>query len=368
MTSSNGHKKERCVLITGSTGTIGGELVATFAERGWNVLAVARAADDRAAAVRVRERLEKSSQVSVMDSGRITALAGDITKPLLGLTNPNLPEKLTIIQCAGETGYKYEKLCWDTNVGAAKHIVELAKHQGKPPRIFFVSSASVCMSPAHSEIHENQRYSGYSNAYTRSKRGAEEVFLSSGLDVVILRPSIVLSYGINDRRMARTMLWAIPAIAYLGKTTEEVPVDPESRMDIVSVDYAADVIEKLVSKPSLAHKIYHISAGQNGSDTCQSIRDAIEDTHLFPEESEKIKLVRKRSWPQKKVDNVRFRLLKRSVGYYLPFLNSDITYSNERMLSELNGSVPQCRPLSEYIGNLLSQITFEEAIEESYRP
>ena len=120
----------------------------------------------------------------------------------------------------------------------------------------FVSTASVVTAPSGC-ITEEAPFAGHENPYTQSKREAEAIALASGLDIVIVRPSIVLSRGVDDRAMARSILWAMPIMIEVG----EVPIDPHARVDLVPVDFVADAILHLAQKPQLAHRLYHVSAG-----------------------------------------------------------------------------------------------------------
>ena len=76
-----------------------------------------------------------------------------------------------------------------------------SKRRASPrARIVFVSTASVTTAPERTAITEEAPYAGHANTYSRSKREAEQLLMASGLDPVIVRPSIVLSRGIHDRQ------------------------------------------------------------------------------------------------------------------------------------------------------------------------
>ena len=115
-------------------------------------------------------------------------------------------------------------------------------------------AASVTTAPERTCIDEEAPYAGHANTYSRSKRRAEAIIRGSGLEIVIVRPSIVLSRGVRDRAMARSILWAVPIMGEVG----EVPIDPDACVDLVPVDYVADAIAQLAVRPSLEHRLYHI--------------------------------------------------------------------------------------------------------------
>lgn len=353
---------DETILITGGTGMIGGSVLSILLRNGMRVHAIARAPTDFDAAEKLRARLLKSG-TAARDLRRLAAHAGNTTSERLGLPSRFKAPISVIVHAAGETAFNDDQACWNTNVEGALRVLEFARSLSPVPRILFISTASVCMGPRHSELTEETAYGGFENGYTRSKRGAERLFAQSGLDVVILRPSIVFSRGIQDRRMARSMLWVIPALIELG----EAPIGAESRIDIAPVDFVAESVARLLERTNLKHRCYHISAGMKGSASCSEIRDAIRE--VYPDAA-KVGLSRgngSRSRPSTPREALRQRLMS-SVSFYLPFLNADIAYSNARITAELGPDMPRCPKVTEYINDLLGQFGMSEALDESCRP
>jgi nucleoside-diphosphate-sugar epimerase len=350
----------KSVLVTGGTGLIGGEVIATLVDRGWSVRAVARGRTPAESEKRIRERLAHSG-CRETPADRLTCLAGSVTEPDFGLRPANLEGLGAILHCAGETSFNEDERCWQTNVGAAERLVELSRRLKNPPRIYFVSTASVCMSPRHTEITEDTPFGGHENGYTRSKREAERVLLESGLDVVVLRPTIVFSRGVEDRKMARAMLWVIPALMELG----EAPVEPEDRIDIIPVDYAADAIERFLRIPSPRHRRYHISAGRRNSATCGEFQEAV--ARVDPRARE-IRLASSNGNGKSRAQDQLRRRLEESISYYVPFMSADIVYSCDRLRAEVGPELGDSPKVTEYVDGLLGQFEYQEGIEESARP
>jgi len=351
----------RCV-VTGATGMIGGELVRVLAGHGWSVVAVVRAADDARAAARLVDRLAKSRTAAPTRGGSWRAVAGDPTLPDLGVGDRrDLGDPDVIVHCAGFTSFIDDEECRRVNVGAARRVVDLARSLPRRPRVVFVSTAAVCMSPPHSDLDEDQAHGGYANGYTRSKREAERVFVESGLDVVIVRPSIVLSLGIADRPMARSILWVVPAMAEIGA----VDVDPDGALDIVPVRYVVDSIAELLDRPSLAGRCYYVSSGRRSAVTCATLREAI--AGVCPE----VERVRFTADDPLATNRTRRRLharLRGAIDHYAPFLTADITYCSDRLAAELGPRMPTCPPATDYIAELMSQVDERESFVESLRP
>jgi nucleoside-diphosphate-sugar epimerase len=350
----------RAVLVTGGTGLIGGEVISTLLRRGWGVRATARGDNDKSAEKRILERLGRSSQEG-LPTERLRCLAGSVTAADFGLRAESFEGLSAILHCAGETAFNEDEKCWKTNVGAAERLVDIGRRLRNPPRIYFVSTASVVMDPRHTEITEDLPFGGYDNGYTRSKREAERVLTSSGLDVVILRPTIVFSRGVEDRKMARAMLWVIPALIELGSA----PVDPDSRIDIIPVDYAADAIERLLHVQNPRYRCYHISAGSRSSVTCTEFQEAV--SRVDPRASEITLSAQPRTRPGRAKDLLK-RRLEESISYYVPFMSADIVYSSDRLQAEIGRGLGYSPKVSQYVHTLLGQFEYQEGIEESARP
>jgi thioester reductase-like protein len=359
-----GHESGKVALVTGATGLLGGEIAAAFVNRGWRVRAMARARGGQEAASRLHARLEHSGANRSIDTSQMSALAGDVTAEGFGLP-PNSQDGVdAIVHCAGETSFKDDGGCWNTNVGAAQRLIEFVSKMARRPKVFFISTASVCLDPSHSELTEDASFNGYENGYTRSKRQAERLIAESDLDAVVFRPSVVLSHGVRNSRMARSVLWVIPVMKRLG----EVPIDPDARIDMVPVDYTAEVICKLVTKDSLRYTSYHISAGGAAAPTCSEI---IETVRQEDRSYGRIRLAGPASTddgPQTAGGRRSDRALMSALNYYAPFLNADVVYSNSRASEELGADMPQCPKATLYINELMRSFSQQDAVAESGDP
>lgn len=219
----------------------------------------------------------------------------------------------------------------------------------------FVSTASVVTSPENSCVDEDAAFDGYSNTYTRSKREAERIILESGLDAVIARPSIVLSRGVRDRVMARSILWAVPIMGAVGA----LPIDPEAHIDFVPVDYVARALVHLAIKPTLQHQLYHVSSGTGSHTFADLLKKVVQQC---PD----LDGIEPRGKHAKISPRLRERLL-RPLDAYLPFINADVCYSADRLIEEIGPSMKAPSALS-YVPQLVAMITLREALDEMLRP
>ena len=344
-------------LVTGGTGLIGGEVILALARNGEPVRALVRGTSAVHAQERLIERLEKSEGYCRNLLPLIDAVAGDTAQPMFGLPPAALTGVQRIVHGAANTQFSkgQDEQVWRTNVSGARNLVDVARGLPTQARILFISTASVTTAPERSCIDEGAPFAGHANTYSRSKRKAEAIVRNSGLEVVIVRPSIVLSRGVRDRAMARSILWAVPIMGELG----EIPVDPDAYVDLVPVDYVADAVAQLAIRPSLHHRLYHVSAGR-GARTFGELREAVIARHP---ELERIRPVGRGRCVS---GRARARLL-RPLDAYLPFINAGVRYSNDRLTAEagVSGTAPSA--LS-YVPDLVGLVTLREALDEMYQP
>ncbi len=342
------------ILVTGATGLIGGELVLSLAQRGADVHALVRAPSDDAAASRLRERLQKSDRFDERLAARVLPLRGDTMAAHFGLAQ--LPTPTCIVHCAADTSFRDDPRVWETNVRGAENLIAMARAIKPAPRVFFISTASVVTAPVGGTIAEIADYAGHDNTYTRSKRHAETLIRASGLDAVIVRPSIVLSRGVRDRSMAMSILWAVPVMEEMG----DVPVNPDSRLDIVPADHVADAIAGLALKARLRHRCYHLSAGSKAP-RFGDLLDAL--AAQFP----RTRRIRPLGSPTRARNEKRRTLLMRPLSFYLPFMNADVSYCNNRLAEELGFSAAPQSAI-EWLPTVMRQVGRREAMLEMARP
>lgn len=351
----------RTALITGASGMLGGEIALKLAEHGWSVRAIVRESSALKADLRLRSRLSLSAMAGLINGNLITALSGDILAENFSLPVGSQSEIDAIIHCAGETSFKNAERCWTTNVGAAQRLIEFARNLPQKPKVFFISTTSVCLSSHGCEVDEDAEFAGHENGYILSKRYAERLLRDSDLDLTIIRPSIVLSRGVNSRRMARSILWVIPVMRSLGET----PIDPAARVDMVPADYVADVIVRLLNLGALRYRTYHVSAGLEFAPTCSEI---IASVCRADPSYRRIRLNGPgKEEARKTSDYSRLQLLK-ALDYYAPILNANIVYCNRRAGEELGPAAVQCPRATHYINDLMRQFSHREAVAESANP
>lgn len=360
---------DRRVLITGTTGLIGGELLRTLLDTEVDQIWTLVRADSQAEAdARLVERFLRSGHdPDLLTTGRVHAVPGDLTEPGLGIgpqDRRNLCAAIDLVlHSAAETSFIRDENCRRINVDGTRHLLELSLACQARPRFVHLSTATVCGMLTHRCVSESQPCDpagDHHNEYTRSKARAEQLVRESGLDYVIVRPSITVSAGIDDLGFARAMLWWLPLLGRL----EAVPVDRRGRIDVVPVQFVRDRIIDLLECDSLAYDCYHLSAGrQHGTDIGEMA--VYLDAHYG--RSEPLLLVPPTEWSRelhrRYICTPDQRKTFAALRHYLPFLNMDVLYDTARLRSELGDEACEVPHIKYYLPGLLDLMTVPDPAE-----
>lgn len=351
------------VFVTGATGLIGGELVRTLLTYPvGKVWALVRPAHQGDPAARLTERLQRScaDQAPPADP-RLRAVGGDVSAARLGLSAAEYDEirreANIVIHSAAETSFIRAVACRRTNIAGAKHLIEFTASCAQAPLLVCLSTAYVSGVVANACISEEEGCrpgNEHHNEYTHSKAVAEELFRSSGLPVLVVRPSVVLSAGVPDPAFARAILQFVPLLNQL----DAVPVNPDARPDVVPVQFVVDSILRLLEVRQRRYDCYHISAGDEGAATCGELTRVLDD---YYGRSEPLRLVPPSQWTRelhrKYVSLPEQRRVFASLRNYLPFLNMNVLYDNSRLRQELGDRFPPLPPLASYLGELIELLS-----------
>jgi nucleoside-diphosphate-sugar epimerase len=267
------------VLLTGATGFVGGavanELLAD-PRVGRLVLLVRGSSTAHAErrACRSIERFSTTAETLAAASGKIEVLLGDLDNPT-ALESSALDGVTHAIHAAASTSFLGRSEATRTNVSGTLALVRALGRRRSLERFLHVSTAYCCgANPPRVVVEEDGPRGGsrHLTEYTRSKAECELKLRETdlGAPIVIARPSVVIGHSALGCRPSASIFWYYAALARLGRA----PFPPDRRRDIVPVDWVARALSHLLFKEVLAHRIYHVSAGERSSASWAEISDA----------------------------------------------------------------------------------------------
>jgi thioester reductase-like protein len=312
------------VLLTGATGFVGKvvleELMRRREELGVaRVLALVRASDPEHADARLRADVVASACFAEHAPGwekRVEAIAGDLTKPGLGLA-PGVRERVAaevthVIHCAASVEFNLPLVeATAVNTGGALAALDVARECRRLASFVDVSTAYVAAHPhaiggevlrapeqlaplprdaasTYADIlarrtHEERLLAetGHPNTYTLTKCIAEHLVArrGEGLPLTLLRPSIV-----SASERAPFTGWIDSAAAFAGFVAllgsgrlRVVAGDLRARLDVVPCDAVAHrIVEAAFAPPARGElRIRHAVAGLSGALPIQLCRERI---------------------------------------------------------------------------------------------
>ena len=330
---------QNAVLLTGSTGFVGMELLARFLERtDQRIYALVRANGREEADERLRRTVRGLVGDDRAVGRRVVPVPGDLTRPGLDL-GPSLD---ALAEDVGQIVHGAASVSFELgldesreiNVEGTRRMLELAAmcHRRGGLRSFsYISTAYVAGTHAGT-FAEDQLDAGQSfrNAYEQSKFEAERLVRSyiGELPVRIFRPSIV----VGDRRTGWTQSFNVlygPLRAFARGAYAAVPARRSAPVDVVSVDYVADAILALSQAPGGDGATYHLTAGDDASTVGELIDLAAERFGRRTPVSVPPLLYRRLVHPLavRAAGGRRQRMLRRSEAYF-PYFAVDTVFDD----------------------------------------
>jgi len=264
---------ERCYLLTGASGFLGGAILDEIARRdpGARIYATLRAApgelDGRAATLAWRTR-----------APRVVPIAADLARMRLGLAARDLERlaaEVTHVIHAGATVRFDEPIhrARQVNAYGTRQLLELAQGASRLERFVHVSTTFVCGDRPGLLVEGPATAGCFRNPYERTKLEAEDAVqrAMTRLPITVVRPSIVGPPGLDpserthddppangDEQQARFLMLLR---LYLTHGWRWVPGLPSSVVDMVPVDLVARATIALARRPFGDGRWYHLAAG-----------------------------------------------------------------------------------------------------------
>ncbi len=278
------------ILLTGATGFLGTWIARELLRATDAQLAVlVRAKNDSAAAAAARLRRAWWDHPDLAQSigERVQVIAGDIARPGLGLP-PEVHDRLTrtltrIIHCAADlrlNGPLDEMR--GTNVQGTKSLLELAhaahRHHGLS-RFVHVSTAYVAGNRrGHIREEDLTDAYGFVNNYERTKYEGETLVRAAMKDLpcTILRPGLVVGDSSTGAIHTFNTLY-YPLRLYLAERHRVLPARPCLRVNMVPVDWVAEMAVRLALDPRAGGLAFHLTAPSESLPTAAEMAAFVHD-------------------------------------------------------------------------------------------
>ena len=386
------------LFLTGVTGFLGGELLVELSKKPEieKIFCLVRAQNEEEAFARLRKVFDLHGDY--FDSKKIIPVTGELSDSQLSLKLINdiqLSEVDTIIHSAANTSFSkiYDKIVQKVNIGGTLQILRWAKSLKKLNLFTYVGTATICGTTINNcLVNENispDLNSKHLVKYSHTKM-VGELILESYLPsekILVVRPSIIMGDTRPWVPRSYVILWALATLNELRL----FPANPDSKLDIIPIDYAVHSIIELVFNFKRKYNVYHISSGPDSATTPEKTTNAIKD--FFPEKPD-FKFVSRellgdmKKWSRNGVSvskenvlfehqnylnywvdnfgsNSRLRILFYALEPYIDFIELGQIFDNTRLLedTEVGHSIPAHIYLSNMKKHFESINIFEGAID-----
>ncbi|WJV55268.1 SDR family oxidoreductase [Prodigiosinella aquatilis] len=332
------------ILITGSTGFIGGSFMAYALEKygAENILTIARETQDKSALIRVRENL-KNFHVSddllekLSDDNIIN---GDLLNPEHFLNDERLNVVTHVVNCAAVASFGNNPRIWAVNVEGTFKLAQKMAEVEVLQKFVHVGTAMACLPEKGAFVTERLSSSSHGQhivPYTRSKAEIEERIIKylPGLPLIIARPSIVVGHSKYGCEPSSSIFWVFSMVIKLSKYMCSL----QDKVDIIPVDYCAEGLDLLMNFGDINDPIYHISAGEKGAVTFSEIDASFAEAQGTVSISKNYEQV-EFDYFLKNQSNFRIifgdcneKLMLKSIYLYGEFSKLNVVFSNEKIVA-----------------------------------
>jgi len=335
---------EERILVTGATGFLGGAVAARLIDSPFweRSIFLVRGNNPNAALARLVHRL-RSFGISESLLEHVSAdqiLLGDLNDTTNWKNDPRLLSVTHVIHAAAMASFGRCDGIWAANVDGT--IALAASLYGRAPlkRFLYVGTAMVCGAQAPNPVPEDYVPEGIPVdlvEYTVSKREAERALRRDfpDLPLVIARPSIVVGHTRLGCVPSGSIFWVFRMAIGLGV----FPCAFDEKIDVVPVDFVADALLELVSKPQLNWDQYHLTAGTGSASSFREIDNAmatalgrppLDGYRQVPYEE----IVTMKHDFERLLGPCNHRAILRSIEIYGAFSSLGLLFNNGRLLDE----------------------------------
>lgn len=279
-------------FVTGASGAIGSALVPILLRDPANRIILLLRAKSQ---VELNERVEELFRfwdIPVTDLGqrnRVTALAGDVTKPLLGLNELSYNDVASvcthIVHAAGNVRMNLPiEQARHSSIDSARNISALARACGQLEKVEFVSTVGVG-GRSHGTVPETWISAPriFHNTYEQAKAEAEEVIYAevlAGMPLTVHRPSMVVGDTYTGRIIHFQVFYHLCEFLSGKRTLGLAPTFGRARLDIIPADCVAGIIAWSSTTSLTIGRILHSCSGPEQALPLEELRSQIRKVYL----------------------------------------------------------------------------------------
>jgi len=358
------------VFITGSTGFLGGEILVSLSKRKEinKIYCLVRAKNEVEAILRLDKVF--SFHGDDFDRGKVFPVAGNLVDDNLAeqlIANPELKDVNVIIHSAANTSFSgiYDKMVEQTNIEGLRKIVLFAKQLQNFETFLHIGTATICGKEVQHRLVKEEESPNLDAkhvvSYTHSKSQGELIIREHLPEskILIARPSIIMGDSRDITPRSPVILWAVATINQIRL----IPANQYAKLDVISVDYAAKAIVKLLFAER-KHVVYHISSGPEAATSAYELSLVLEDhfpdlpkycfvhndmlkqmkllaKNKLPIDSELLKYPEYiKYWKDTFGELSHLRILFAGLDPYLEFLNLGQVFDNSKLLEDVDIEKP----------------------------
>lgn len=383
------------IFITGATGFLGGELLVNLSKRREvnKIFCLVRAQSEIDAILRLDKVF--SFHGDVYDKEKVFPVIGNLTDPNLTeqlIANKELSDINVVVHSAANTSFSgiYDKMVEQTNIEGLRKIVLWAKQLPDFQTFLHIGTATICGKEVTNRLVKEEESPNLDAkhvvSYTHSKAQGELIIREHLPEnkILIARPSIIMGDSRDITPRSPVILWAVATINQIRL----IPANQHAKLDVISVDYAANAIVKLLFAKR-KHTVYHISSGPEAATSAYDLSVVLEEhfsdlpRYCFVKNDmlKQMKLLAKNKlplgselskypeyisyWKQTFGELSNLRILFAGLDPYLEFLNLGQVFDNTKLLEDVDIEKPT--PAHEYIVKQMSYLekldVFEGAMD-----
>ena len=354
------------IFLTGGTGLVGTNLVPRLltAFPGSSITLLVRGSDAREVASRV-ERISRDVERGEGILGareRIHGLRGDVLADGCGLSRnevDRLTEETTYIVHGAATirfDHPIEE-AREVNCGGTRRLLALAERcaeKGNLKRFVYIGTSSVS-GKREGRITEDELETGqeFFNTYEQSKCESERIVRDhfGRIPAVIFRPSIIIGDSRTGATSAFNVIY-IPLRLVERGMLGYVPGTPETRMDLVPIDWVDDVMVHIMALEEANGKVCHVTAGPARAASLGEVvlgATAYFDTHAPRPVPRTMEFITREEFEKRRsLTRGRQEVLLGQLDTLLPYVSIDRLFDSRNTDALLQGSGITFPPFSSY--------------------